>query len=136
MTAVPPPRKSPGKSAPREALAVPDSRLARFARLGALATGVAGGMLAEGVRQLASGKRPTLSDLLLTPANARRVAAKLAHPLQLALAGGDAVFVDHLPEEGLARGAGRAHRAALAHLAAHQQLHLHLVLVGREEAVE
>ena len=56
------------------ATAVPDGRLSRLARLGSLATGGAGGMLAEGARQLAAGKRPTLSELVLTPANARRVA--------------------------------------------------------------
>ncbi len=35
-----------------KAAAEPSSRLARLARLGSLASGVAGGMLAEGVRQL------------------------------------------------------------------------------------
>jgi len=57
---------------------VPSERWSRLARLGSLATGVAGGMLAEGARQLAQGKRPKISDLLLTPANARRVADQLA----------------------------------------------------------
>jgi len=44
--------------------------------LGGLASGVAGGMLAEGARQFAQGKRPMVG--LLTPANARRVAEQLA----------------------------------------------------------
>ena len=57
---------------------VPSGRLARMARLGSLATGVAGGMIAEGARQLAQGNRPKVSDLLLTPANAKRVADELA----------------------------------------------------------
>jgi len=43
-----------------------------------MATGIAGGMVAEGARQLAQGNRPKLSDLLLTPGNARRVADQLA----------------------------------------------------------
>ena len=43
-----------------------------------MATGIAGGMMAEGARQLALGKRPRVSDLLLTPANARRLAEQLA----------------------------------------------------------
>ena len=42
-----------------------------------MATGIAGGMLAEGARQIAKGNRPKVSDLLLTPANARRVADQL-----------------------------------------------------------
>ncbi len=59
-------------------MAVPSGRGARLARIGWMATGVVGGMLAEGARQLASGNRPKISDLLLTPANARRVADQLA----------------------------------------------------------
>ncbi|EXI81311.1 MAG: putative ubiquinone biosynthesis protein UbiB [Candidatus Accumulibacter sp. BA-94] len=58
--------------------AVPGGRWSRFARLGALAGGVAGSMLAEGTRQFAQGKRPRVGDLLLTPANVRRVADQLA----------------------------------------------------------
>jgi predicted unusual protein kinase regulating ubiquinone biosynthesis (AarF/ABC1/UbiB family) len=59
-------------------LAVPSGRGSRLMRLGWMATGVAGGMLAEGARQLAQGNRPKVSDLLLTPANALRVADQLA----------------------------------------------------------
>ena len=44
---------------------VPSSRLGRFARVAKLAGGVAGGMLAEGSRQLRSGKRPRARDMLL-----------------------------------------------------------------------
>ncbi len=58
--------------------AVPTSRMGRFARVAKLAGGVAGGMLAEGSRQLRAGKRPRARDLLLTPGNARRVADQLA----------------------------------------------------------
>lgn len=59
-------------------LAVPSGRGSRLARLGWMATGIAGSMVAEGARQLAKGNRPKVSDLLLTPANARRVADQLA----------------------------------------------------------
>ena len=52
--------------------AVPASRLSRPARLGSLASGVAGAMLAEGVRQLSQGKRPKIDDLLLTAPQAER----------------------------------------------------------------
>ena len=67
---------APKSAAPT--LAVPSGRGSRLARLGWMATGIAGGMMAEGARQLAQGNRPKMSDLLLTPANARRVADQLA----------------------------------------------------------
>ena len=53
--------------------------MARLSGFGRLAGGVAGGMVAEGARRLAAGERPKLGDLLLTPANAGRVADRLAH---------------------------------------------------------
>jgi predicted unusual protein kinase regulating ubiquinone biosynthesis (AarF/ABC1/UbiB family) len=43
-----------------------------------MATGIAGGMVAEGARQLARGNRPKIGDLLITPANVRRVADQLS----------------------------------------------------------
>ena len=58
--------------------AVPSGRLSRFARFGGLATGVAGGMLVNGARQIAQGKRPSISELLLTPANAIKVTHQLS----------------------------------------------------------
>lgn len=58
---------------------VPAGRLNRMAHMGGLMTRVASGMLAEGARQIASGNRPVARDLLLTPANVRRVAEKLSH---------------------------------------------------------
>ncbi len=66
------------KTSPAHESAVPAGRLARMSRLGSLATGLAGGMLVEGVRRLAAGEMPRTADLLLTPANARRVANQLA----------------------------------------------------------
>lgn len=73
---------------------VPGGRLSRLARLGSLATGVAGGMLAEGARQLASGKRPKASDLLLTPGNAKRVADELARLRGAAMKVGQLLSMD------------------------------------------
>jgi predicted unusual protein kinase regulating ubiquinone biosynthesis (AarF/ABC1/UbiB family) len=58
--------------------AVPSGRLSRFARFGGLATGVAGGMLLNGARQIVQGKRPSISELLLTPANAIKVTHQLS----------------------------------------------------------
>jgi predicted unusual protein kinase regulating ubiquinone biosynthesis (AarF/ABC1/UbiB family) len=71
-------RKKDGNDESAPTLAVPSGRGSRLVRLGWMASGVAGGMLAEGARQLARGNRPKVSDLLLTPANARRVADQLA----------------------------------------------------------
>ncbi|MEB8431906.1 AarF/ABC1/UbiB kinase family protein [Cocleimonas sp. KMM 6892] len=81
---------------------VPTHRLSRFARLGSLATGVAGGMLAEGARQLAKGNRPNTRDMLLTPANAKRVADQLAQLRGAAMKVGQLLSMDTgdlLPEE-------------------------------------
>lgn len=74
--------------------AVPASRLSRLARLGSLASGVAGAMLAEGVRQLSQGKRPKIDDLLLTPANARRVVEELAQLRGAAMKVGQLLSMD------------------------------------------
>lgn len=57
---------------------VPSGRAARLARMGALAGRIAGNVLAESSRQLARGKKPVISELLLTPANVGQVAEKLA----------------------------------------------------------
>ncbi|MCB1967525.1 MAG: AarF/ABC1/UbiB kinase family protein [Candidatus Accumulibacter sp.] len=74
--------------------AVPGGRLPRIARLGVLASGVAGGMLAEGARQLAQGKRPRIGALLLTPENARRVADQLARLRGAAMKFGQLLSMD------------------------------------------
>ena len=73
---------------------VPAGRFARMARLGSLATGVAGGMIAEGARQLAQGNRPKVSDLLLTPANAKRVVDELARLRGAAMKVGQLLSMD------------------------------------------
>jgi predicted unusual protein kinase regulating ubiquinone biosynthesis (AarF/ABC1/UbiB family) len=59
-----------------------------------MATGVAGGMLMEGARQLVQGKRPRISDLLLTPANARRVTQQLAQLRGAAMKVGQMISMD------------------------------------------
>lgn len=74
--------------------AVPASRLSRLVRLGSLASGVAGNMLAEGAKQWAQGRRPKISDLLLTPANARRVAEQLAQLRGAAMKVGQLLSMD------------------------------------------
>ena len=56
---------------------VPAGRLGRMLRLGGMASGVMGGAMASGARQLALGRRPHLPDVLLTPQTARRVTRDL-----------------------------------------------------------
>ncbi len=75
-------------------LAVPSGRGSRLARLGWMATGIAGGMMAEGARQLAQGNRPKVSELLLTPANVRRVADQLAKLRGAAMKVGQLISMD------------------------------------------
>ncbi|PST91196.1 ubiquinol-cytochrome C reductase [Photobacterium jeanii] len=63
-------------------------------KLGSLASRVAGGMVAEGVRQIAKGNKPKASDLLLTPANAKRVADQLAQLRGAAMKVGQLLSMD------------------------------------------
>jgi predicted unusual protein kinase regulating ubiquinone biosynthesis (AarF/ABC1/UbiB family) len=73
---------------------VPSARLSRLMSFGQLAGGVAGGVLAEGVRRLASGERPKLSDLLLTPGNALRVTDQLSRLRGAAMKLGQMISMD------------------------------------------
>ena len=73
---------------------VPSARISRLASFGQMAGGVAGGMLAEGVRRLASGERPKLSDLLLTPGNAMRVTDQLSRLRGAAMKLGQMISMD------------------------------------------
>ena len=73
---------------------VPSARLSRLASFGQLAGGIAGGMLAEGARRLASGERPRMSDLLLTPANAVRVTEQLSRLRGAAMKLGQMISLD------------------------------------------
>ena len=94
------PRKSKDKD--DKSRAIPSSRVSRFARMARMAGGVAGGMLAEGGRQLSAGKRPKARDMLLTPANARRVAEQLSTMRGAAMKVGQILSMDtgdFLPRE-------------------------------------
>ncbi|MEM8655727.1 MAG: AarF/ABC1/UbiB kinase family protein [Pseudomonadota bacterium] len=75
-------------------LAVPAGRLTRMGRMGSLAAGVAGRMAVDGVRQLGRGDRPVARDLLLTPANMRRIADELARMRGAAMKVGQLVSMD------------------------------------------
>lgn len=78
----------------RDGLSVPAGRWARLGRLGVMATTVAGGMLAEGARQLTKGSVPSIGDMLLTPANARRVANELSRLRGAAMKVGQLLSMD------------------------------------------
>ena len=58
--------------------AIPSTRLGRLGKLARIAGGVAAGVISEGAKQISKGNRPKVTDLLLTPANAKRVAKQLA----------------------------------------------------------
>ncbi len=62
---------------PRE-VPVPARRSARLMHLGRLAGGIAGGVMAEGIRRVAKGRLPSAGDLLLTPGNVARLADRLS----------------------------------------------------------
>ncbi|SEA58231.1 ABC1 kinase family protein [Rubrimonas cliftonensis] len=68
----------PDKPHDARGVAVPSGRLARLARFGGLAGGVAGNVAVDAARRFAAGERPSMADLLLTPANAMRVTRQLA----------------------------------------------------------
>lgn len=81
---------------------VPTSRIGRLARVVRLAGGVAGGMVAEGSRRLRDGERPRARELLLTPANARRLTRELSNMRGAAMKMGQILSMDtgdFLPRE-------------------------------------
>ncbi|WP_137131031.1 AarF/ABC1/UbiB kinase family protein [Rhizobium sp. FY34] len=81
---------------------VPQGRLSRLAAFGQIAGGVATGVLGEGLRRMAQGERPHLSDLLLTPSNARKVTDQLSRLRGAAMKLGQMLSLDAgdmLPEE-------------------------------------
>ncbi len=75
-------------------IAVPATRARRLAGLGGMASGIAGSMAAEGIKQLASGHRPDFRDLLLTPRNASRIADQLARMRGAAMKVGQLISMD------------------------------------------
>ena len=81
---------------------VPRSRARRFGKFARLAGGVAGSMLAEGAKQVRAGNRPRAKDLLLTPANARRLTKQLSEMRGAAMKLGQILSMDtgdFLPQE-------------------------------------
>lgn len=74
--------------------AIPTGRFSRFAKVAKIAGGVAGGMLAEGSRQIRAGNRPRARDMLLTPGNAKRVTDQLAEMRGAAMKMGQMLSMD------------------------------------------
>ena len=70
------------------------SRAGRLSQLGRLAGSLAGGAIAEGARQLASGKRPSIGDMLLTPGNAHRLGERLSEMRGAAMKVGQLLSMD------------------------------------------
>ena len=106
----------------RAGRSVPSGRLSRLVVFGRMAGGIAGGMVAEGARRLAAGERPRVSDMLLTPGNAMRIADQLSHLRGAAMKLGQMISMDAgdiLPAELtaiLARLRDRAHHMPPAQL--------------------
>ena len=73
---------------------VPSSRIARLARLGGLASGIAGGAMLEGARRLARGQDAPTPSLLLTPGNVARLTAELARMRGAAMKLGQLMSMD------------------------------------------
>ncbi len=70
------------------------SRLGRLSQLGRLAGSIAGGAMAEGARQIAGGRRPSIGDILLTPGNARRLSERLSEMRGAAMKVGQLLSMD------------------------------------------
>lgn len=86
----------------KDGKAVPSRRLSRLAGLGGMVAGIAGNVVAGGAAQLASGKRPRTADLLLTPANAKKLTTQLANMRGAAMKIGQMISMDSgdfLPKE-------------------------------------
>ena len=83
-----------GETGPGRHRAVPSGRIARLAGFGRLAGGVAGSVVGQGARRLASGERPRMDELLLTPGNAARLTDRLSHLRGAAMKLGQMISMD------------------------------------------
>lgn len=77
-----------------KASAVPSSRIARLAHFAGMASGIAGNVVASGIMQMAHGKRPDITSLLMTPTNALRFTESLSHMRGAALKLGQMLSMD------------------------------------------
>lgn len=74
--------------------ALPRGRVHRLWHLGRAAGGILAGAVGEGAAAWVRGRRPSLSELVLTPANAERLAQRLAHLRGAALKLGQMLSLD------------------------------------------
>ena len=86
--------KNSAKADDLRSISVPSGRLARLANIGTLTVSVAGSMALGGVKQLGKGKRPSLRNLLLTPANFERISQQLAQMRGAAMKIGQLISMD------------------------------------------
>ncbi|MBT8438488.1 MAG: AarF/ABC1/UbiB kinase family protein, partial [Gammaproteobacteria bacterium] len=73
---------------------LPHSRLGRFAKLGGLATSLAGNVLYQGSKTLLSGNKPVIADLVLSSKNANKIAEKLSEMRGAAMKVGQLLSMD------------------------------------------
>lgn len=78
----------------QRAVAVPRGRFNRMARMGGLTTSLAGSVAARGGMEMLRGRKPVLSDLLMTPGNAARVADQLARMRGAAMKAGQLLSME------------------------------------------
>lgn len=74
--------------------AVPTGRAARLIQMGGIVAGIAGGVIGGGLQHLATGRRPDLQGLLLTPSNALRLTNGLSQMRGAALKLGQMLSMD------------------------------------------
>ena len=77
-----------------DAQLVPSGRLSRLARFGSLASGVMGNIALNSAQQLVQGQRPNWNRLLLSTANAQRLAGQLAQMRGAAMKVGQLMSMD------------------------------------------
>ncbi|MEM0922314.1 MAG: AarF/ABC1/UbiB kinase family protein [Pseudomonadota bacterium] len=77
-----------------KAVPVPSGRISRVSRLGSMTASVAGNVALNGLRELSRGRRPGFRDLLLTPANMRRITDDLARMRGAAMKVGQLISMD------------------------------------------
>lgn len=73
---------------------IPTARMGRAARLGRVSAGIAGQVAIGAMGQVLRGKRPKMQNLLLTPANARRLTEELARMRGAAMKLGQMLSMD------------------------------------------
>ena len=81
---------------------LPGGRVGRLMRMGGMASGVFGGMVATGAGQIAKGHRPSLAGALLTPSTAARITRDLGRMRGAAMKLGQMLSMDEgvmLPPE-------------------------------------